>query len=96
LAKISLTIETQENLYEAIINSGIDNAVHHLLKKEKTPRHYLAFRMGVTIVCKTSLLGLLIKSLFAVSVIHVRKEKEIPNFSRILLFGANDNFRPDA
>ncbi len=95
LANINLTIETQENLHAAFVNGGIDTAVHHLLKKEKTPSHYLVFSTGGTIVYKAGLLGLPIKSLFAVSATRVRLEKEIPNFSRNLLFGANDNFRPD-
>lgn len=95
LANINLTIENHENLHAEFVNDGIDTAVNHLLKKEKIPSHYLAFSMGGTIAYKAGILGLPIKSLYAISSTRVRFQKEIPSFSTKFLFGSNDSFRPD-
>ena len=87
LANINLTIENHENLHAEFVNDGIDTAVNHLLKKEKIPSHYLAFSMGGTIAYKAGILGLPIKSLYAISSTRVRFQKEIPSFSTKFLFG---------
>jgi len=94
LANIDLTVETQENLHQEFVNGGIDTATSHLLKRESVPSHYLAFSTGGTVVYKAGLLGLPIKSLYAISATRVRKEKEKPAFPVQLLFGSNDTFRP--
>tara|TARA_R110000868_G_scaffold57646_3_gene178021 strand:- start:3293 stop:3838 length:546 start_codon:yes stop_codon:yes gene_type:complete len=94
LGNIDLTIETQENLHKEFVNGGIDTATSHLLKRENIPSHYLAFSTGGTIVYKAGLLGLPIKSLYAISATRVRMENEIPNFSTQLLFGSNDMYKP--
>ncbi|MDP5229547.1 MAG: hypothetical protein NWQ38_04075 [Cellulophaga sp.] len=96
LANINLTVENHENLHKEFVNGGIDTAVKHLLKRENKPSHYLAFSMGGTIAYKAGLLGLPIKSLYAISATRVRFENEIANFSKKLLFGSNDTFKPEA
>lgn len=95
LANINLAVETQENLHNEFVEGGIDIATAHLLKRETIPSHYLAFSAGGTIAYKAGLLGLPIKSLFAISATRIRKEKEVPNFDVQLLFGSNDSFKPD-
>tara|TARA_R110002051_G_scaffold159536_1_gene230875 strand:- start:19169 stop:19714 length:546 start_codon:yes stop_codon:yes gene_type:complete len=95
LANINLEVENQENLHEAFVGGGIATAVHHLLKREKEPSHYLAFSTGGTIVYKAGLLGLPIKSLYAISSTRIRLEKSKANFPRTLLFGSSDANKPD-
>tara|TARA_R110000868_G_scaffold52221_4_gene165274 strand:- start:64181 stop:64726 length:546 start_codon:yes stop_codon:yes gene_type:complete len=94
LANINLTVETEENLHKEFINGGIDTAAAHLLKRENIPSHYLSFSTGGTIVYKAGLLGLPIKSLYAISSTRLRMENEKPNFPVQLMYGSNDEFRP--
>lgn len=94
LANINLTIETEENLHKEFVNSGIDTAAAHLLKRESKPSHYLAFSTGGTVAYKAALMGLPIKSLYAISPTRIRLENNKPNCSIKLLFGSNDEFRP--
>lgn len=96
LANINLTVENQENLKAAFVEGGINTAVQHLLKREKIVSHYLAFSTGGTIVYKAGLLGLPIKSLYAVSPTRIRLESQTPDFPNTLLFGGNDKNKPDA
>ncbi len=95
LSNIDLTIQSKENLHSAFVEGGIDTAVAHLLKKEKTSSHYLAFSTGGTIAWKAALKGLPMKSLYAVSATRVRKENLKPECPTTLLYGGNDKFRPN-
>ncbi len=94
LANIDLAIKTEDNLHKAFVEGGIDTAVAHLIKKEKTASHYLAFSTGGTIAWKASLKGLPIKSLYAVSATRVRKETLKPCCPTTLVYGNNDAYRP--
>ncbi|WP_165747723.1 hypothetical protein [Cellulophaga sp. Z1A5H] len=94
LANINLTVETEETLHQEFVNSGIETAVAHVLKRESIPSHYLAFSTGGTIIYKAGLQGLPVKSLYAISPTRVRMEKEKPVFPFKLLFGSNDAFKP--
>jgi hypothetical protein len=67
LANIELEVSSDENIYEAFVGGGVNTAVAHLLKKEHLPGHYLTFCAGGSIAWKAGLMGLPMKSLFAVS-----------------------------
>ncbi|QXP56045.1 hypothetical protein H0I25_18620 [Cellulophaga sp. HaHa_2_95] len=95
LANINLVVENQESLHHEFVHGGIETAVAHLLKRETIPSHYLAFSTGGTIVYKAGLQGLSVKSLHAISPTRVRFEKMKPNFPFKLVFGANDQYRPE-
>jgi len=95
LSNIDLTIQSKENLHTAFVESGIDTAVAHLLKKEKSPSHYLAFSTGGTIAYKAALKGLPMKSLYAASATRIRMENLKPECPTTLLFGGNDTYKPN-
>lgn len=94
LANIDLKINTEENIHKAFVNGGIDTATAHLLKKESIPSHYLAFSTGGTIVWKAALMGLPMKSLYAVSTTRIRLENMRPMVPTTLVYGSNDKFIP--
>ncbi len=94
LANIDLTINSDENLHEAFVNGGIDTAVAHLMKKEKSPCSYLTFSMGGTIAWKAALKGLPMKSLYAVSATRIRFEDQKPKSPITLVYGDLDKNRP--
>jgi len=96
LSNIDLTIQSKENLHAAFVDGGIDTAVAHLLKKEKTTSHYLAFSTGGTIAWKAALKGLPMKSLYTVSATRVRMENMKPDCPTTLLYGGNDTFKPNS
>lgn len=95
LANINLTVETHENLHKEFVNGGIDTAAAHLLKRESKPSHYLAFSTGGTVAYKAALMGLPVKSLYAISPTRIRMENSRPNCLIKLLFGANDAYKPN-
>lgn len=94
LANINLKINSAENTHRAFVEGGIDTAVAHLLKKETEPAHYLAFSTGGTIAWKANLLGLPMKSLYAVSSTRIREEENRPECKTTILFGDIDEYRP--
>ena len=94
LANINLVVETHENLHKEFVDSGIDIAVTHLLKRESIPSHYLAFSTGGTIAYKAGLMGLPMKSLYAISATRLRMENTKLECPLNLLFGSNDRFKP--
>ncbi|MRI02390.1 hypothetical protein GH721_17725 [Kriegella sp. EG-1] len=94
LAHIDLTVNNEENLHKAFVNGGIDTAVAHLIRKEKTASHYLAFSTGGTIAWKAALKGLPVKSLYTVSATRIREENQKPDCPMNLIYGSNDSFRP--
>lgn len=96
LSNIDLTIQSKENLHAAFVESGIDTAVTHLLKKEKTESHYLAFSTGGTIAYKAALKGLPIKSLYTASATRIRMENLKPECPSTFLFGGNDKYKPNS
>tara|TARA_R110002167_G_scaffold51427_3_gene148856 strand:- start:1692 stop:2249 length:558 start_codon:yes stop_codon:yes gene_type:complete len=95
LANLDLTIKSAENLHKAFVNGGIDTAVAHLLKRETEASHYLAFSTGGTIAWKANLKGLPMKSLHAISSTRLRFENLKPDCDTTLVYGGNDQFRPD-
>lgn len=94
LANLDLPVQSEKNIHEAFINGGIDTAVAHLLKKEKTPCYYLAFSTGGTIVWKAAQKGLKVKSLFSVSATRIRLQEEKPNIPFHLIYGEKDVDKP--
>ena len=95
LANLDLPVQTEENIHDAFVNGGIDTAVAHLLKKEKSPCYYLAFSTGGTIVWNAAKKGLPVKSLFSVSATRIRLQDVKPSISLNLIYGENDSNRPD-
>lgn len=96
LANLKLVVNSRENLHNAFVNGGIETAVAHLLQKEKEPADYLCFSVGGTIAWKAGLLGLPIKSLYAVSSTRIRSEKSKPDCPVHVVFGDADVYRPKA
>ncbi|WP_047246323.1 hypothetical protein [Maribacter thermophilus] len=94
LANLDLAVQTEKNVHEAFLNGGIDTAVSHLLKKEKTPSYYLAFSTGGTIVWNAAKKGLPVKSLYCISATRIRLDNSKPNVPFSLLYGGNDSNRP--
>ncbi|PHQ61431.1 MAG: hypothetical protein COC08_04860 [Maribacter sp.] len=94
LANIDLTINTEENVHKAFVDGGIDTAAACLLKKESIPSHYLAFSTGGTIAWKAALMGLPMKSLYAVSATRIRLEDSKSSVPTTLVYGSNDTFIP--
>lgn len=94
LANIHLEVNTEENVHNAFVNGGIETAAAHLLRRETVPSHYLAFSTGGTVVWKAALMGLPIKSLYAVSATRIRLEDSKPCIPTTLLYGSNDEFVP--
>ncbi len=96
LGNIDEVVNNQENLHRAFVEGGIDTAVAHLIRKEKTASHVLAFSMGGTIAWKAALAGLPIKSLTTVSATRIRMEEQKPGCADLnLIFGECDTFKPD-
>jgi dienelactone hydrolase len=94
LANLDLTVQSEENVHNAFVEGGIDTAVAHLLKKEKTPSYYLAFSTGGTIVWNAAKMGLPVKSLYSVSATRIRLDNDKPCVPFNLLYGANDSYAP--
>lgn len=95
LADIEIPICTEENIYNAFINGGMDLAVAQLLIKENEPSHYLTFCAGGTIAWHAGLQGLPMKSLYALSPINLHLQKEKPDGDITLIYGQYDDNIPD-
>ncbi|NND15397.1 MAG: hypothetical protein HKN89_03650 [Eudoraea sp.] len=95
LANIDVPINTQENVYAAFKNGGMELAVSHLLSKEKTPAHYLTFCAGGTIAWDAGLKGMPMKSLYAISPIDLTDFSEKPDCPVTLVFGEDDQSIPE-
>ncbi len=96
LGHVDVTVSTEENVHKAFVEGGIDTAVAHLLKRHSGPAHYLAFSTGGTIAWKAGLKGLPMKSLTVISPTRIRYEDNCPTCDLEVLFGENDNFKPDS
>lgn len=94
LGDISLPVDTYENVCNEFSNGGLETAVAHLLRKETTPSHYLAFCAGGTIAWKAAAKGLPIKSLHAVSAKIDQSETKAPLFPVTMIYGQYDEFAP--
>lgn len=94
LGGIDKTSYTEPDLHHQFINGGIERAVINLLANEKEEVSVLAFSIGGVIAWKATLLGLKVKSLFAVSSTRLRYETEKPAGRIELYFGENDVHRP--
>ena len=94
LANLDIVVQTEENVHRAFLEGGIETAVAHLLKKEKTPCYYLAFSTGATIVWEAAKKGLPVKSFYGVSPTKIRHSNSKPEVNFHLLYGSKDEFRP--
>ncbi|GLU42635.1 hypothetical protein [Allomuricauda sp. NBRC 101325] len=95
LGNIDVAISSEENVYNAFVDGGIETAVNSLLRKENEPAHYLAFSTGGTIAYKAALKGLPMKSLTAISATRIRLENKKPDTDLNLIFGERDEFKPN-
>lgn len=90
MAEIGSEPLTSEEVYTAFINGGKDRAVAQLLHQEQTKSHYLTFCAGGTITWQAALMGLPIKSLYAVSPIDLEDQVMGPDCPVTVLRGEND------
>lgn len=93
LANIELVVQSDENVYNAFIDGGLDTAVAHLLKIERNESHYLAFCAGGTIAWKAGLMGLPMKSLYSVSALGLENFDWKPECPVNLLYGEYGDYR---
>lgn len=94
LADLETSLPTAENLREAFDNGGLKRAVRNLMAKETKPSHYLTFGAGGTVVWNAAHKGLPVKSLYAVSPVHLHRETELPDCQVTLVYGEYMNNRP--
>ncbi len=94
LADLETGLPTVENLCEAFEKGGLDRAVRNLLSREEEPAHYLTFCAGGTVVWNAAQSGLPVKSLYAVSPLHLHRESEMPECQVTLVYGEYMNNRP--
>jgi len=92
LANIELAVNTDENVYEAFIGGGVNTAVAHLLKKEHEPSHYLTFCAGGSIAWKAGMMGLPMKSIYAISPLGLEAFEWKPDCPAHLLYGEYGDF----
>lgn len=93
LAGIELTVNSDENVYNAFMEGGMDTAVAHLLKIEHTESHYLTFCAGGGIAWKAGMMGLPMKSLFAISALNLEIYDWKPDCPIKLLYGEYGDYR---
>jgi hypothetical protein len=93
LANIDIAVHTDENVYKAFVEGGLDTAVAHLLKIERIESHYLAFCAGGTIAWKAGMMGLPMKSLHAVSALGLENFDWKPECPVKLLYGEYGDFK---
>jgi hypothetical protein len=85
----------ESEIHNQFLNGGIDKAVQSLLQLETGKIVVLGFSIGGTIAWKTSLKGLNITHLFAVSSTRLRYETEVPDGIIKLYFGEKDPHKPN-
>lgn len=94
LADLEPVAPTAEALCGAFNQGGLERAVANLLSRENEPAHYLTFCAGSTVVWHAAKKGLPVKSLYAVSPMHMHREGDLPDFQVNLLYGEYMANRP--
>lgn len=94
LADIEVPVRTRENVCNAFVQGGYKTAVTQLLSRETAPSHYLTFCAGGTIAWRAALMGLPMKSLFAISPLWLHRQDQKPDAKVKLLFGEYQEHRP--
>ncbi len=87
LANIELVVNSDENIHRAFVQGGMDTAVAHLLKKEQLESHYLTFCAGGSIAWNAGMMGLPMKSLYAISPLTIERFDWKPECPVHLLYG---------
>ncbi|MBC2838894.1 hypothetical protein [Robiginitalea sp. SC105] len=88
-------VHTLEELYHTFAESGMKRAAAQLLSREKEPCHYLAFGGGGSIAWQAALMGLPMKSLYAVSPLCLQKIGDHhPDCPVTLVYGEYHENRP--
>jgi len=93
LGGIDLAVNSDENIYNAFLHSGMDTAVAHLLKKEHLESHYLTFCAGGSIAWKAGMMGLPMKSLYAISPLNLEAFDWKPDCPIQLLYGEYGDYK---
>ena len=94
LAYLDSGLSSAEDLCAAFDNGGLDRAVSSLIARETTPANYLTFCAGGTVVWNAAKKGLPVKSLYAVSPMHMHRESDIPDCQVSLVYGEYMDNRP--
>lgn len=92
LANIELAVNSDENIYNAFEEGGMDTAVAHLLKKEREESHYLTFCVGGSIAWKAGMMGLPLRSLFAISPLNLGQFDWKPECPVKILYGEHGDY----
>lgn len=91
LGYVDMKVNSADELHNAFLDGGMENAVQNLLKKEQEPAHYLTFCAGSTIGWKAALKGLPIQSLYAISPFGLQASLDKPDIPVNLLYGEYQN-----
>lgn len=95
IAGLPTTPTSQEERHQFFIHEGIDTVVAYCHQQIKEPVNILAFSIGGTIAWRAGLAGVPIKKLYAVSATRLRYETQCPPFPIQLIYGDQDEYRPD-
>lgn len=94
LARLPSDLNSEKEIHQYFIQTGIYLAVQNICTIEKEPVHILGFSIGGLIAWKAALLGLKADRLFCISSTRLRFENLKPPTSIFLYFGANDENNP--
>ncbi|WP_281612606.1 hypothetical protein [Flammeovirga sp. SubArs3] len=95
IGKVDISNYSQESLHHQFIEGAIDEAVDYLVQNERNLVDILAFSIGGVIAWNYGLRTNNIKSLTCISSTRLRKETKRPKGRIKLLFGENDEFKPN-
>ena len=94
LAGIDQGLETEDEIHQQFVDSGIDRAVEVLKNHPVKYASVIGFSVGGLIAWKAALVGSKFKSLIAISSTRLRKEIQKPFIPISLFYGEEDSNRP--
>lgn len=86
---------SEKSIHEQFVHGGIDRAVQQLLDRSAGVFAVLGFSIGGLIAWKACLQGFQVEHLLAISSTRLRYEKEKPDCNICLIYGSEDQFKPD-
>ena len=95
LAEVKSDLQKEER-HRLFVNGGLEKAVQNLNNWELEQVDVIAFSIGGTIAWRAALKGLKINKLTAFSSTRLRYETKKPTAEIELLYGVNDDFKPNA
>ena len=95
LAGIDQRVYTKESLHRQFVQGGIDRASNRLKELLNEPTSIVAFSVGGVIAWKAALNVRTVNHLVCISSTRLRLEDGRPNCTVDLIFGENDEHRPD-